>query len=446
MPPLLQSLFLGDAASSTLTARVPGSRRSGALAQQGLDPQLQLEEHLCGPRSKRDMSTFLGTAATAATSLHTDAPRSHSDFLFGGSGSRAAGQDSLHAVPSFPSSRGAAPPLSRREAAAAAPSLTWALKQMAAPKVSMLAGIGVVGGTVAETVRKKVTCNLDPFSDEEPEEPSGWTRVVPMGLRLFAAADLLGGALALQTWGMPCDVPLRPWLLGGILLGFPLSRVVQLVAEQRPRYKLYRLTVLRTRGGGDPETFRLGGLQLFDQLQQPISRVPEEVEEGPLGGGSFWQVSLRKEPLLPTSYQLLTHGSADPAQDPAAWTLEGSLDGMTWELLHQVDEEGHEEVPRIRSALTRAFEDLLHLEKATTSFRLAFLLEIVCNVASFAWLVAGTAWVGAGTETCVDSAPLLWYPCFLLVVGVWSFLGTATIGLIVSAVAMLVLGVRAPDA
>ena len=66
--------------------------------------------------------------------------------------------------------------------------------------------------------------------------------------------------------------------------------------------------------------------------------------------------------------------------------------------------------------------------------------------------LAGTSWVSAGTEACVDSAPYLWYWSYFLVVVMWSSLGTVTIGLIaprahfvalppqVCAVAMIMVG------
>merc|ERR1712187_252625 len=149
-----------------------------------------------------------------------------------------------------------------------------------------------------------------------------------------------------------------------------------------------------------------------------------------MGDGAEWRLKIMDQRELVTAYQLITDLAAQPACDPANWKLEGSLDGLDWVL---IDESVGQLVPRERGAPTTIFEDLLHLEEATASFRSAFLAEVAANSGAFAWLVAGTVWVSAGTETCVDSAPWLWYSCYLIVVIVWSFMGTITIGLIVSA-------------
>merc|ERR1712217_185052 len=125
--------------------------------------------------------------------------------------------------------------------------------------------------------------------------------------------------------------------------------------------------------------------------------------------------------------------------DPVAWVLEGSFDGVDWVV---VDERDGVEMPRGRGVATELFEDMPHLDDATSAFRCGFLVEVMANIASFAWLVAGTAWVSLGTETCVDSAPYLWYPSYIIVVITWSFIGTMVVGIIVSAVSMVALGAK----
>lgn len=81
------------------------------------------------------------------------------------------------------------------------------------------------------------------------------------------------------------------------------------------------------------------------------------------------------------------------------------------------------------------FQHLETLDSAVGAFRVGFLCELLANAASFAWLVAGTIWISSSTDTCVDSAPLLWYSCYLMVLATWSFFGSATILLIMGAVA-----------
>ncbi|CAE8618854.1 unnamed protein product [Polarella glacialis] len=81
-----------------------------------------------------------------------------------------------------------------------------------------------------------------------------------------------------------------------------------------------------------------------------------------------------------------------------------------------------------------------NFEEPTAAFCAAFLVELAANAAALGWLVAGSSWVSAGTDAYVDSAPFLWYSCYLMVVFIWSLLGTMTTGLIASAVATVLPG------
>lgn len=305
-----------------------------------------------------------------------------------------------------------------------------------APKLSMVAGFTSAASLLVNMVSKKAKV-LDPFEDDEEEkiQLTGWCRHVPRALKVSIAFDALSALVLGQSWGSYCSVPLKSWLAGGIALGFPLSALVQKVAKQRPSFKHYRLTVTALRGGGDPNTAKLDSLVLYDQFNFPVDGNSMAQQQT----GSSWLCSLQNGGELVTGYQIVTHRTSPRETDPSAWTFEASMDGVTWQVIDDVD--GHE-LPTARGTRSTHFDDLAHLEESTKAFRGAFLLEVVANAAAFAWLVAGTSWVSQGADVCVDSAPLLWHYCYLLVVLVWSFLGTITIGLIISAVAMIVLGVK----
>mmetsp|Transcript_90911 Transcript_90911/g.294182 ORF Transcript_90911/g.294182 Transcript_90911/m.294182 type:complete len:403 (-) Transcript_90911:76-1284(-) len=399
---------LRDAFGSAFFANGCGAGK-GARLLTGLFQNPTL--HLHKLRHGHDSNDFLIPHVTSAT------PTTHEDFLFCGRSPVLQGEASVS------------------HDAACVKAETFS------PKLSMMAGATELVKAVAEVARKQAK-RLDPFEDgrEEREPPSGWGKYVPRGLKMFVASDLFSFLVLTQSIGDTCDWPLKTWLVGGILLGYPVSRLVHSVASARPSFQFYRLVVRGLRDGGPPGDAKLDGLVLFDQFSLPIERAyVEERQEG-----MYWFATLKRDGAeLVTGYQLVTHRTAAPGLDPVSWTLEGSADGVDWQ---SIDECEGQPVPRERGAATALFEDLLHLEDATSAFRGAFLLEVAANAAALAWLVAGTAWVSSGTETCVDSAPLLWYSCYLIVVTAWSFLGTMTIGLIVSAVAMIVLGVRSPSA
>lgn len=333
----------------------------------------------------------------AADLVQLDHPLSHEDFLFG-SASKAGGT-----------------------------------RPWLRPKISMVAGLGTVAGAVLQVARKH-SPHL-PFTDGEPErdQPTGWTLLLPRALRACLAFDVLGLFLLGSTLHCSCDVPLRSWFAGGLLLGFPASRLVENVAKSRPSFRFYRLHVTEGRSC-DGEATDLDGLVLYDQFGLPMDmyRTQQRKEL------NYWFVTLAEAELV-TGYHLITSRSSSPQLDPSSWVLEGSYDGVTWQML---DECEGETLPDGRGVATFLYEDLAHLVDGTAAFRRAFLVELALSAASFAWLIAGSAWVSQGTETCVDTAPLLWYSSYFTVVLVWSFLGTVTTGLIVSTVAMIILGRR----
>mmetsp|Transcript_58109 Transcript_58109/g.123403 ORF Transcript_58109/g.123403 Transcript_58109/m.123403 type:complete len:483 (+) Transcript_58109:57-1505(+) len=308
------------------------------------------------------------------------------------------------------------------------------------PTLAMLGAAGAVGSEMMGDARKKWEgfkfSDIDPFHDDESEERSGWVKNVPRVLRGLAISDFFSLALVYLTRNLECNVPLRAWLLSGVLLGFPTSWAVHKIAKTGPMMKWFRVTVHRLRGGGDPTSFKVEGITLFDHLMRPVDRIEQQEE---YQEDNTWRANFKGDPALVKAYQLITSSNGDPQLDPVAWTLEGSIDGVDWVVM---DEAEGVDVPRARGAATALFDELEHQQFANVAFRSAFLAEVFSTLLSFAWLVMGTAWVGMGSVDCVDSAPWLFYPSYLLVVVIWSFLGTVTIALILSAVAVVVMGSR----
>lgn len=366
-------------------------------------------------RRSRDLHSFLGTHVVASVDAEPLKDKHH-EFLFG---------TSPHAV-------------SRAISSKTMPCFQMPLATAMMPPVG---DVAAVAGTIATAVWKEAKKLLrpvaDPFSDEtEFPEETGWCLVVPRVLRFSYWTDIISLATAAHGAFYYCDVPLRTWLLGTVLLGFPVSDLInRLILKDSPRFRNIRLTVTKLRGGGDPTRFKIDSLVLFNRFGQPIHRslVDERYE------ANYWFVQTRDMPEPITGYQIITHRIQGPESDPCSWIVEGSADGENWEVIDECDDET---LPRGRERPSQRYEDLLHIPDSVAAFRQGFVAEFAANALSFAWLVLGTSWVSAGTEACVDSAPILWYWSYFLVVIVWSFLGTITIGLIVSAVAMVVLGAK----
>mmetsp|Transcript_42308 Transcript_42308/g.95216 ORF Transcript_42308/g.95216 Transcript_42308/m.95216 type:complete len:399 (-) Transcript_42308:40-1236(-) len=270
--------------------------------------------------------------------------------------------------------------------------------------------------------------------DEEPEK--GWCKYVPRGLTLFASLDALGLLVLAATRNQICDFPLRPWILGGMLLGFPTSYMVHKVAAAKPAYSMYKFTALQLRGGSDPTEMMIDGLALYRSGGAPVeSGIAQETDEYSGGASVLFKLDY---PEVVASYRVISsHG--DAARDPIAWKLEGSNDGLRWDPVDAAEEPNF---PTARGQQSALLEDLLHLEN-DSSFRQAYWLEVGMTAAAFGWLMAGTSWVSASSEACIDSAPLLWVPSFVNIVFSWSAFGTTTVGLIVSAVAMVAIGAKA---
>merc|ERR1712129_104440 len=176
---------------------------------------------------------------------------------------------------------------------------------------------------------------------------------------------------------------------------------------------------------------QLDTVQLYDRFQAPIN--PENIEQRQ--EGRYWYATIRTGPELLTQYRLATHRFQAPALDPVAWVLEVSVDGIDWKQVHNC-ELAPRDIPVSRGQLSQHFfQHLETLDSANLAFRLGFLCELLANAVSFSWLLAGTIWLSESTDTCVDTAPLLWYSCYIMVLGTWSFFGSASLILIMGAVA-----------
>jgi len=302
------------------------------------------------------------------------------------------------------------------------------------PKLAMMGTVGQVLGAVAGAAKK-----LDPFGDssEDAERPTGWFKQIPRALRCSALADAFSAFVLLESFFDDCDQPLKLWLLGGMVLSLPASCMVHSVVKRlRPSYQHYRLTAISLRGGQDPSGMQLERLQLYNQFEVPVSLGNMEQRQE----GRYWYVTIRTGPELLTKYQLVTHRFNGPAFDPVSWVLEASVDGIDWKQVHTC-EATPREVPVARGQPTPPFfQNLETLDAAIGAFRSGFLCEVLSSAASFAWLVAGTLWISDSTGTCVDSAPLLWYSCYLMALIAWSVFGSATLLLIMGAVASAVGG------
>jgi len=201
----------------------------------------------------------------------------------------------------------------------------------------------------------------------------------------------------------------------------------------QPRYRHYRLGVDLLRGGQSPDNLQLGSLTLYDHLSMPIH---QSVEVEQYQDGRYWYVTIKNGPVLITQYRLITHPTSAPSLDPSKWVLEGSVDGIEWKKLHAF--RAMVEIPMRRSQSSPSFEDMEdHTAAIVFAHRVGFLLELAANAASLAWLAVGTSWVGASSDVCVDTAPLLWHSSFIVLLVVWSFLGTVTLSTVLCAVVSL---------
>eukprot|EP00931_Biecheleriopsis_adriatica_P035558 TRINITY_DN20471_c0_g1_i1.p1 TRINITY_DN20471_c0_g1~~TRINITY_DN20471_c0_g1_i1.p1 ORF type:complete len:437 (+),score=68.51 TRINITY_DN20471_c0_g1_i1:76-1386(+) len=401
--------------AAPLASSVLESGRRTSLYDTGHDAALLGVPGLRFRRRARDFHSFLSSeASSTAGSFHSQ----HQDFLFGGSTSSYPAKKA-HDLASLEGWKLPTPKQSMMEAFQALPAVAASF-----------------AGPVWKQVQPVVSRFIDPFSDGKPqeeEEETGWCKTIPRVLRVVYWTDLVSLLMLAHSTYYVCDTPLRTWLLGGFAMGFPLTDLVdRVVVANDVRFKVVRLQVKKLRSGGNPENFKLDSVSLYNRLGVPIHRslVSERQEV------NYWFVEITDGPELVTGYKLITHRTEGPGTDPVSWIAEGSYDGVNWQVIDECDGEN---MPTQREAASQYYDDLDHLPDAQAAFRKGFLVEMAATAGAFAWLALGTSWVSSGTEACIDSAPYLWYYCYFLVVLIWSGLGTVTIGLIVGAVAMILL-------
>jgi len=298
------------------------------------------------------------------------------------------------------------------------------------PKQSMM--VGWFAGA-------RATFKGDEHDERVEDEGKGWSKVIPRSLGFFTVVDMASAMVVFCTRNYVCDAPLRTWLLGGILLGGPTDLLIKGLAWiLKPRYKYYKLQVVNCRDAPDTE-FQMEQLELWDEFGREIQTYGNPDVDA-VKEGSCWMVTLNRFPRMISSYRIKTALSQDASKDPVSWQLWASNNNRTWRM---IDEQDNGDVPQARGAPSRLITELTSLTE-DASFRQAFLAELIATGVALGWLTIGSAWIAGSSESCVDSAPELWYYCFLLAVLTWSCLVTVTIGLIVSAVAMIVLGVKTP--
>jgi len=88
-------------------------------------------------------------------------------------------------------------------------------------------GIDIVGANVIALFRSET----DAAEDVEQEEVSGFPYVVPLGMTILAAVDIYMGGVLLHSIPLVVDVPLKRWIVGGLLLSYPASMLVDRVAK-----------------------------------------------------------------------------------------------------------------------------------------------------------------------------------------------------------------------
>jgi hypothetical protein len=278
-----------------------------------------------------------------------------------------------------------------------------------------------------------MTYRGDPDDERIEEEFRGWSKIIPRALSVFSVVDVASAIMVFMTRNYVCDEHLRTWLVGGILLGGPTDLLIKGISWfMKPRYRYYKLQVDSCRQVPEAD-FKIDKLQMYDENGREIDGFGVEA----MKEGSNWMVRL-KWPRMVSSYRIITSRTDNAGKDPVAWKLFASNNERSWRL---IDEQINGGVPTSRGVPSQLIVQLLSLAE-DVSFRQAFLAELISTLGALAWLTVGSAWIARSSETCVDSAPELWYYCFLLAVSTWSCLGTVTVGLIVSAVAMILLGVK----
>lgn len=269
-------------------------------------------------------------------------------------------------------------------------------------------------------------------ADEIEEEDNLKTKCVLRGLMLMLASDVVLSGVLKWNWRLPCDAPLHEWLAGCILLGFPASALSYVLVEGRPVYKYYRLTPQ----AGSIESItglQFCGLDSDFDLEINDQRKGEHITE--MGQTPHLLVTMAEQ-VAASSYRLQV-ARGDSVQPPRGWILEGSNNRLRWEVLHEVDSKNAWFLfQNLCHDLHGGWEtdDLTGLGQS--AFHRAFKAELLATAAALTWLATGTHWVSMA-ETCIDTAPGLWWTSFLSVVTAWSALGSGSMSLILRSIMMV---------
>eukprot|EP00397_Hematodinium_sp_SG-2012_P042301 GEMP01046760.1.p1 GENE.GEMP01046760.1~~GEMP01046760.1.p1 ORF type:complete len:337 (+),score=85.67 GEMP01046760.1:224-1234(+) len=266
--------------------------------------------------------------------------------------------------------------------------------------------------------------NVADEEEEEVEEPSIFRQHVPTAMKILAVADTLVAAAVFKDWMPFCQKPLRNWLLGSLLLGAPMTYLIDRLGVPRCQYKKYRLVATALR---HDENIDIKKLSLFLGLRQHgCDLEASEYEEQKQGESTpSWEITL-KESTPVNEYFFVLKGQ--PGNDPFEWRLEGSHDGATWVALHKVKMKA---LPKERNYRTPNFKI-----PRSDAFRQAFAAELLAGLLSVGWLFVGTVWI-MHADYCVDSSPFVWWASYLTITGTWSAISTAAVCMIVASVVSL---------
>jgi len=205
------------------------------------------------------------------------------------------------------------------------------------PKYSMMAGW---------VTAARMTYKGSPEDQLLEEENKGWGKWIPRALGFFSVVDLATAAVVYATRHFVCDVPLRTWLLGGIMLGGPTDLVVKALAwALKPRYRYFKLQVINARDTA-ADAFEMESLILYNEFGHCIAGPDYSGTVDQIKEGSNWMVS-GQYPQMISSYQVRTSQTMPPSSDPVTWNLLGSNNKKTWKL---IDEQDHHDTNFIAQA------------------------------------------------------------------------------------------------
>jgi len=293
-------------------------------------------------------------------------------------------------------------------------------------------GVGAIAPNIIDSgMAPRGTQGSEHEDGEEREElENEKATCVSRGLMLMLASDILLAAVIKWNWRLPCDMPLLQWLGGCLALGFPASALSYGLVEGRSVYKYYRLTPQSGLSLGDISGVQFNGLDT--EIDLAITNQHEGEHITAIGPTPHWLVSMADQVAV-CRYRLQV-GRGDRPLPPNGWILEASNNRVNWEVLHEVDSKNawclFQNLSQTMPGIWET-DDLTGLGQ--DAFHRAFKVELLATAAAFVWLATGTHWVGMA-ETCIDTAPGLWWTSFLSVVSAWSVLGTGSMSLILRSI------------